>query len=180
MKGGRNGGDKANEGNIKLLRKKEPIKPKRKTLDRHPETKIWSFLCLQCLDTLYKRLANKKRERERLASCSSTVTQSPSGFLSTLSSVMQKLSLQITFQRLLGLLALCEVLPVGSTRGKRKVGSRANGLPAFYYFCTITLASISTWRTSLIMLTHKYDQQLDNDLPLEVSALTHKASSLSP
>ena len=180
MQGGRNGGDKANEGNIKLLRKKEPIKPKRKTLDRHPETKIWSFLCLQCLDTLYKRLANKKRERERLASCSSTVTQSPSGFLSTLSYVMQKLSLQITFQRLLGLLALCEVLPVGSTRGKRKVGSRANGLPAFYYFCTITLASISTWRTSLIMLTHKYDQQLDNDLPLEVSALTHKASSLSP
>lgn len=65
MKGGRDGGDKAKEGNIKLLRKKEPIKPKRKTLDRHPETKIWSFLCLQCLDTLYKRLANKKRERER-------------------------------------------------------------------------------------------------------------------
>ena len=94
MKGGRNGGDKAKEGNNKLLRKKEPIKPERKTLDRHPETKVWSLLCLQCLDTLYKRLASKTK-RERLASCSSTVTQSPSAFLSTLSSVMQKLSLQI-------------------------------------------------------------------------------------
>ena len=82
MKGGRNGGDKAKEGNIKLLRKKEPVKPERKTLDRHPETKVWSLLCLQCLDTLYKRLASKKIER--LASCSFTVTQSPSAFLSTL------------------------------------------------------------------------------------------------
>ena len=156
MKGKRNGGDKAKEGNNKLLRKKEPIKPERKTLDRHPETKVWSLLCLQCLDTLYKRLASKKIER--LASCSSTVTQSPSAFLSTLSSVMQKLSLQIIFQRLFGLLALCEVLPVGGTRGRRKVGSGANGLPPFCYFCNITPACISTWRTSLIMLTHKYDQ----------------------
>ena len=62
MKGERNGGDKAMEGNIKLLRKKEPIKPERKTLDRHPETKVWSLLCLQCLDTLYKRLASKKKK----------------------------------------------------------------------------------------------------------------------
>ena len=67
MKGERNGGDKAKEGNIKLLRKKEPIKPERKTLDRHPETKVWSLLCLQCLDILYKRLASKKkRERDLL------------------------------------------------------------------------------------------------------------------
>ena len=64
MKGGRNRGDKAKEGNIKLLRKKEPIKPERKTVHRHPETKVWSLLRLQCLDTLYKRLASKKRERE--------------------------------------------------------------------------------------------------------------------
>ena len=65
MKGGRNGGDKTKEENIKLLRKKDPNKPERKTLDRHPETKVWSLLCLQCLDTLYKRLASKKkRERE--------------------------------------------------------------------------------------------------------------------
>ena len=34
MKGGRNGGDKAKEGNIKLLRRKEPTKPGRKILDR--------------------------------------------------------------------------------------------------------------------------------------------------
>ena len=94
MKGERNGGDKTKEENIKLLRKKEPNKPERKTLDRHPETKVWSLLCLQCLDTLYKRLASKKKnKRERLAGCPSTVTQSPSAFLSTLSSVMQKLSL---------------------------------------------------------------------------------------
>ena len=30
MKGGRNGGDKTKEENIKLLRKKEPNKPERK------------------------------------------------------------------------------------------------------------------------------------------------------
>ena len=57
-------GYQAKEGNIKLLRKKEPIKPERKTVHRHPETKVWSLLRLQCLDTLYKRLASKKRERE--------------------------------------------------------------------------------------------------------------------
>ena len=151
MKGGRNRGDKAKEGNIKLLRKKEPIKPERKTVHRHPEAKVWSLLHPQCLNTLYKRLASKKkRERERLASYLSTVTQSPPAFLSTFSTVMHKLSLQITFQRLFGLLALCEFLPVGGTKGRRKVGSRANGLPAFCYFCRK--------RTSLIMLTHKYDQ----------------------
>ena len=65
MKGGRNGGDKAKEGNIKLLRKKEPVKPERKTLDRHPETKVWSLLCLQCLDTLYKTLASKKKNNNK-------------------------------------------------------------------------------------------------------------------
>ena len=34
MKGERNGGDKAMEGNIKLLRKKEPTKPGKNILDR--------------------------------------------------------------------------------------------------------------------------------------------------
>ena len=34
MKGKRNGGDKAKEGNIKLLRKKEPTKPGRNIRDR--------------------------------------------------------------------------------------------------------------------------------------------------
>ena len=65
MKGKRNGGDKAMEGNIKFpsIRKKEPIKPERKTLDRHSETKVWSLQCLQCLDTLYKTLASKKKKK---------------------------------------------------------------------------------------------------------------------
>ena len=40
-------GNKAKEGNIKLLRKKEPTKPGRKILDRYPETKAWSFPCVQ-------------------------------------------------------------------------------------------------------------------------------------
>ena len=34
---GRKEGNKAKEGNIKLLRKKKPIKPGRKILDRYPE-----------------------------------------------------------------------------------------------------------------------------------------------
>ena len=36
-------GNKAKEGNIKLLRKKEPTKPGRNILDRDPETKVWSL-----------------------------------------------------------------------------------------------------------------------------------------
>ena len=40
-------GDEAKEGNIKLLRKKEPTKPGRNILDRYPETKAWSLPCVQ-------------------------------------------------------------------------------------------------------------------------------------
>ena len=40
-------GNKAKEGNIKLLRKKEPTKPERKILDRNPETKAWNLLCVK-------------------------------------------------------------------------------------------------------------------------------------
>ena len=151
-------GNRAKEGNIKLLRKKEPIKPERKTLDRHPETKVWSLLCLQCLDILYKRLASKKkRERDLLVLHLRSLSLHLPFFLHFHLWCRSCLCKSL-FQRLFGLLALCEVLPVGGTRGRRKVGSRANGLPPFCYFCNITPASISTWRTSLIMLTHKYDQ----------------------
>ena len=36
-------GNKAKEGNVKLLRKKELTKPGRNILDRDPETKVWSL-----------------------------------------------------------------------------------------------------------------------------------------
>ena len=49
-------GNKAKDGNIKLLRKKEPTKPERKILDRNPETKAWSLLCVKNR-AIVKRLA---------------------------------------------------------------------------------------------------------------------------
>ena len=49
-------GNKAKEGNIKLLRKKEPTKPGRNILDRYPKTKAWSLPCVQNR-AIVKRLA---------------------------------------------------------------------------------------------------------------------------
>ena len=49
-------GYQAKEGNIKLLRKKEPTKPGRNILDRYPETKAWSLPCVQNR-AIVKRLA---------------------------------------------------------------------------------------------------------------------------
>ena len=163
MKGGRNGGDKAKEGNIKLLRKKEQLNLKERHQTDIQRPKFGACcVCNAWIHCIRDMLVKKQRDL-LVVHLQSLNLHLP--FFLHFSSVMQRLSLQ----RLFGMLALCEVLPVGGTRRRRKVGSRANGLPPFCYFCNITPASISTWRTSLIMLTHKYDQQLDNDLPLEVA-----------
>ena len=61
---GRKEGNKVMEGNISLLRKKEPMKPRRKILDRYQRPKLGAY-CMYSAWIL----------RKRLVGCLSTVSQ---------------------------------------------------------------------------------------------------------
>ena len=125
MKGGRNGGDKAKEGNIKLLRKKEQsnLKERHQTDIQRPKFGA-CCVCNAWIHCIRDLLVKKQRDL-LVVHLQSLNLHLP--FFLHFSSVMQRLSLQ----RLFGMLALCEVLPVRGHQKEEEGGKQSKWSPSF-------------------------------------------------